>query len=363
MASNPGFTQLCPSCKVPLLLRDPAWIGKMVECPKCHTRFVVEDPAKKAAPAAPPVVQQTPPAMKPPPAAPAARAAPPPPQPTAPRAPDKEVLIRQDKEAVRRQEQLRKEALIRKDREAVRGKTAPDDGSGSKPAGITTRPSAPAKSAPTGDKSKLAMERLFAGGVLLEGKGTRRAPRRRAHGDEAGVNLSVFITPMLDMAFQLLAFFIVTYHPSALERHIDGTLLPPANIAIKGTAKKEDTTPVDTPPDDKDTVVVQVKAVKRGQVEGKHHEGELSQIYLKTKEDANPELIVDSDQDLDSGLKRLRDRLKGLQEKGAKAKINIAADSDLKHEFFIRVYDVCKASKFEDVGFIAPVDAEPKKGG
>jgi biopolymer transport protein ExbD len=28
---------------------------------------------------------------------------------------------------------------------------------------------------------------------------------------------SIFVTPMLDMAFQLLAFFIFTYHPSALE--------------------------------------------------------------------------------------------------------------------------------------------------
>jgi uncharacterized Zn finger protein (UPF0148 family) len=65
MSSNPGFTQHCPSCKVPLLLRDPAWIGKLVECPKCHTRFVVEDPAKKAtAPQMPPVVKEAPPAMK-----------------------------------------------------------------------------------------------------------------------------------------------------------------------------------------------------------------------------------------------------------------------------------------------------------
>jgi biopolymer transport protein ExbD len=322
----------------------------------------------------PPVVKEAPPAMKetphvketPPVVKPAAPAPPPkaaptaPPQPvaSAPRAADKDELIRQDKEAVRRQEQARRDALIQKDKEAVRGKTVPDGSSAR--VGITTRPSAPAKSAPTRDQSKLAMERLFAGSIIPEGKGTRRAPHRRAAGGEAGVNLSVFITPMLDMAFQLLAFFIVTYHPSALERHIDGTLLPPANIAIQGKKDDKNATPVDTPPDDKDTVVVQVKAVK--QLEGKRREGELSQIYLKTKEDANPELIVDSDQDLESGLKKLRDRLKTLQEKGGKANINIAADTNLKHEFFIRVYDVCKAAKFDNVGFVAPADAITKKG-
>ena len=32
------------------------------------------------------------------------------------------------------------------------------------------------------------------------------------------------ITPMLDMAFQLLTFFIMTYRPSALEGHMDLTL-------------------------------------------------------------------------------------------------------------------------------------------
>ena len=35
--------------------------------------------------------------------------------------------------------------------------------------------------------------------------------------DMGGVNLAIIVTPMLDMAFQLLAFFVMTYHPSALE--------------------------------------------------------------------------------------------------------------------------------------------------
>ena len=58
-----------------------------------------------------------------------------------------------------------------------------------------------------------------------------------------GVQLGLIITPMLDMSFQLMAFFIMTYHPSALEGHIDGNLLPPTLLAQKSKS------PVPTPMD------------------------------------------------------------------------------------------------------------------
>src|SRR5207302_10768977 len=48
-----------------------------------------------------------------------------------------------------------------------------------------------------------------------------------------GVNLGLIITPMLDMSFQILSFFIMTYHPSALEGHIAGSLAPPEKVATK----------------------------------------------------------------------------------------------------------------------------------
>ena len=44
---------------------------------------------------------------------------------------------------------------------------------------------------------------------------------------EAGSEVTLPITPMLDMSFQILSFFIMTYHPSALEGHIPGSLAPP----------------------------------------------------------------------------------------------------------------------------------------
>src|ERR1700732_803229 len=53
-----------------------------------------------------------------------------------------------------------------------------------------------------------------------------------------GVNLGLIITPMLDMSFQILSFFIMTYHPSALEGHIAGSLAPPADFAKKAPENK-----------------------------------------------------------------------------------------------------------------------------
>ncbi len=273
----------------------------------------------------------------------------PPPAATPPAPPplDRQALIQKDKDAVRRQEQARREALIQKDRDAVRGKARDDEG-----VTVKAKPAAPAGR----DKARLAMERLYAGGRIAEGKSSRKSHRKTPARDEGGVNLNIIITPMLDMAFQLLAFFVMTYHPSALEGHIDASLLPPSKIAIQGQPSNENAAPVDVPPDDKDALSVIVKAVKRGQTEGKRGDGEPSQIFVKRAEEPNPELVADSDVDLDSALRKLRDRLKAMQTKGTKANVNIEADSDLKHQYTIRIYDACKSADCASVGFRAPPD-------
>src|SRR5438477_1242086 len=65
-------------------------------------------------------------------------------------------------------------------------------------------------------------------------KPTMTHKRQKIHGGGSqGVQLGLIITPMLDMSFQLLAFFIMTYHPSALEGHIPGSLVPPEYVAKK----------------------------------------------------------------------------------------------------------------------------------
>jgi len=62
---------------------------------------------------------------------------------------------------------------------------------------------------------------------------------------EAGPEPTLPVTPMLDMAFQLLAFFVMTYHPSDLEGQMDLSL-PSENItqAKKAEDVKSDAAPV-----------------------------------------------------------------------------------------------------------------------
>src|SRR5947208_10307911 len=86
-----------------------------------------------------------------------------------------------------------------------------------------------------------------------------------------GVQLGFIITPMLDMSFQILAFFIMVYHPSALEGHIPGNLTPPEEIAKKSkdtVALPKDPLSIDEEklmPELNDAITVQIKSIKEGQ--------------------------------------------------------------------------------------------------
>jgi len=178
-------------------------------------------------------------------------------------------------------------------------------------------------------------------------------------GGEGGVNLGIIITPMLDMSFQILAFFIMTYHPSSLEGHIDGNLLPPSLVATKGPPKASDPLeveplPVDKEPDLGDVMTVIVKAVAKGQVEGGRNEGEPSRIMLRKPEAPAPLTIADTDVTFDKGLDQLKAELEKSAKDGGKANIKIEADGELRHQYTMRVYDACKKAGFQNVGFIAP---------
>src|SRR5579864_5826574 len=175
-----------------------------------------------------------------------------------------------------------------------------------------------------------------------------------------GVNLGIIITPMLDMAFQVLAFFIMTYHPSALEGHFDVKMLPPEKVAAKG---KEDTSkdpPTDAPPELTDVLLVQVKAVGKGQQEGTRTEGDPSRIELKRPEDTNPETIADLGADIsyEDGLKKLGAELKKFLEDPShtKANIKIAPDPELKQRYTLALYDACKGTReaplFQNIQFV-----------
>lgn len=191
-----------------------------------------------------------------------------------------------------------------------------------------------------------------------------------------GVNLGLIVTPMLDMSFQLLAFFIMVYHPAALEGHIEGKLLPPSAYATKGpkgpdTPSLEPLPAVDAPPELEDAILVQVKAVGKGQVEGDRTEGQPSRLQIIRPDAAGePQIIAGSEVTLKEGLVSLEKELRRLYleahpeaaDPGAakkkdtviRAKIKLEGDADLKHEFMMRVYDVCKRAGYDEIAFVAP---------
>lgn len=179
-----------------------------------------------------------------------------------------------------------------------------------------------------------------------------------------GVNLGAIITPMLDMSFQILSFFIMTYHPSALEGHINGNLVPPTNPLIKG---KEKNTPTDQPlladsePDLEDTLSVIAKAIPKGGMERGRNDGEPAQIYVKKKEDTDLTLVADTDEPIAESYKKLKAKLKASLAGGAlQGNIRLDCQGDMKHKYVMELFDVCKSSGFKNVSFVAPVGAQKK---
>src|SRR5438128_508758 len=87
---------------------------------------------------------------------------------------------------------------------------------------------------------------------------------RKQDGGAQGVQLSLIVTPMLDMSFQLLSFFIMIYSPSALEGHLAGKLAaPPKDSAVKANnpANLDPEAQSDTDPDLTESLIVRVEAV------------------------------------------------------------------------------------------------------
>ncbi len=180
----------------------------------------------------------------------------------------------------------------------------------------------------------------------------------------AGVQLSLIITPMLDMSFQILAFFIMTYHPSALEGHIPGSLVPPDNFAKK--SKDNNPLPAEAPPlsipeDDllpelQEAITVKIKAIGKGQEIGSRTEGTPGQLFIKTGLETDPRMLADVDVDWDAALNKLTAELKGMLKKGTtnKAHLKIAADGELRQQYVMAVYDTAKKAGFDKIHFVPP---------
>jgi hypothetical protein len=155
---------------------------------------------------------------------------------------------------------------------------------------------------------------------------------RRSPWMSTGVNLGLIITPMLDMSFQILSFFIMTYHPSTLEANVDGRLVP-ANAAVRpGASDDLIPDPTSSPDIDLPAALVVAKAVPQGDIERQRTDGQPSQISIKNPEDAQPILIADSDEPLADSFQKLRTRLKVSLAGMAKGNLRLDCGGDMKHQ-------------------------------
>jgi biopolymer transport protein ExbD len=204
-----------------------------------------------------------------------------------------------------------------------------------------------------------------------------------------GVQLSLIITPMLDMSFQILSFFIMVYHPSALEGHIPGNLAPPEKMATTGKENIVDPdvqslTDDELMPELNEAVTVYIKAKVADQEPTWRLEGMATHYFIKTNLDINPELAVDlSDASLpqleraarlafkvpdnkeptafminkiwdDKMTAKLEAKLKELGGKSSKANLKLAGDGTLRQQYIMAAFDAGKKAGFSKIHFVPP---------
>jgi biopolymer transport protein ExbD len=189
--------------------------------------------------------------------------------------------------------------------------------------------------------------------------------RRKDLGGGFGVDLGIIVTPMLDMAFQLLAFFIMTYHPPAREAVVDGTLLPPP--VIRGADKTKDpkkVSPSESVIKTKLRILVKAVPAQKGADETLER-GQPKEIILERprlhsgmfatlkQPGAKP---GDAPADLGAALKALAKELaKSLDNPEEKnLELTIDADRGLRYGYFMAVREVAEASGFKKISFNAP---------
>jgi biopolymer transport protein ExbD len=134
------------------------------------------------------------------------------------------------------------------------------------------------------------------------------------------------ITPMLDMTFQLLAFFIMTFNPTPSEGHLDLAL--PKEVG--GPAQVMPNTPLD----EEDEVTVQVDADPNGGIAG-------IKVLEKGAAEGRP-LGADSA----ALFKFLKDRAARL---GKVGKLRLEMADTLSYQFVVKLIDEATRAGYKHV--------------
>ncbi len=169
--------------------------------------------------------------------------------------------------------------------------------------------------------------------------------------DEPAAQVVLPITPMLDMAFQLLFFFIMTFNPSDLEGQMDLSLPSEADKAAHDPKDVSEKSKADKDPEPEFPSDLTVKV--RTQLDGRN-DGEISALFLRNIEGKEDSVSGRDESEMLNGLKEyLEGKRDGLTNKEA---IKVQGDGKLKVKAIIKVMDVCRKSGFKNVSFVPPED-------
>jgi biopolymer transport protein ExbD len=173
---------------------------------------------------------------------------------------------------------------------------------------------------------------------------------------------TVPITPMLDMTFQLLFFFITLFDPnSGAERLVEGQM----DLMLPGVAKKDAAKQAQDPKDIKPDaeshkdmkdeedngldIPSDLTVIVTTQIDGTH-DGTINALFV---EDRSGKTSVE----LDDGLQELVKYLKDQRDKASgESSIRVQGDSRLRWEAMVKVMDACRKAGYESVGFVQPPD-------
>ena len=146
--------------------------------------------------------------------------------------------------------------------------------------------------------------------------------KKRRSGEEVELNLAA----MLDMAFQLLTFFILTFRPAPVEGQVNLRLPPP--MAIAGMAGKDMGTEFNSkdPPKTAKTLIVSVFANK---------DGSLAQLAVG-------ETSVGNIAALDNKLQTIFSVTNEYEQ------VIVNVGPDLRYDELMRVIEVCAKQKLAD---------------
>lgn len=163
--------------------------------------------------------------------------------------------------------------------------------------------------------------------------------KKRKNHDEP-VEPDLPITPMLDMSFQLMAFFIFTFRPAPTEGQIAMSLPKEEGGTATAASMFDDKSekPV--------TYIVRVEPAPNGTIAS-------MSILEKDAADTKPMSVGADPANLQKELKKRFDELKGKP-----GKLTLEIDDGLIQEYVVRLLDVAINVGFTDV---APVPLDPKK--